>query len=71
MPTHKASRKQLFRAALSLSGLSAAQWAEREGITPEHLSYVLNDRRESRTLTEKIDQFANETLNKHKTALAS
>lgn len=62
MPKAKATRKQLFQASLALAGLTAAEWAEREGITPQHLSYVLNERRESKRLIEKVDAFAKKHL---------
>ena len=65
MPKAKTSRKALFRAALAGVELTAAQWAEREGITPEHLSLVLNGKRESRSLDEKIDGFIRVRLNEH------
>lgn len=70
MPTAKTSRKQLFRAALAIAGLTAGQWAEREGLTAMHLSMVLNGKRDSARLGEKIDAFVRTHLNKH-TALAS
>jgi transcriptional regulator with XRE-family HTH domain len=62
MPKAKASRKQLFRAALAVEGLTAAQFAARVGVTPYHLSVVLNDKRDSRRLTDKIDAFVREKL---------
>jgi len=70
MPTAKTSRKQLFKAALALAGLTATQWADREGLTPMHLSMVLNGKRDSLRLNEKIDAFVRKHLDKH-TALAS
>ena len=70
MPKAKTSRKQLFRAALAIADLTASQWAEREKLTPEHLSLVLNGKRESAALNERIDTFVREHLSKH-TALAS
>jgi hypothetical protein len=65
MPKTKPNRKALFQAALKLAGLTAEEWAIREGITPEHLSVVLNGKRESKTLTDKIDEFARSELLKH------
>jgi hypothetical protein len=57
MPRAKPNRKALFRATLALAGLTAEQWAAKEGVTAGHLSQVLSEKRESRTLTEKIDAF--------------
>lgn len=57
MPRAKSNRKALFRASLTLAGLTAEQWAEQVGITPGHLSQVLSEKRESRSLTDKIDAF--------------
>jgi hypothetical protein len=71
MPDAQPSRKQLFRAALAIAGLTAAQWADRESITPEHLSRVLNSRRESGTLIEKIDAFIAEKLPDHAPSAAT
>lgn len=70
MPKAKTSRKQLFRAALAIASLTAEQWADNEGVTAGHVSQVLSGKRDSRALTEKIDAFTREHLNKH-TALAS
>jgi hypothetical protein len=66
----KTSRKQLFRAALAIAGLTAGEWAEQVGITPQWLSIVLNGKDESITLTEKIDAFIVTHMAGHK-ALAS
>lgn len=52
------ARKARFRAALALTGLTAAEWAVRNGITAGHLSQVLAGKRESRSLEEKVDAFA-------------
>jgi hypothetical protein len=57
MPRAKTGRKALFRAALALAGTTAERWAEGEGVTSGHLSHVLAGKRESATLTEKIDAF--------------
>jgi hypothetical protein len=65
MPKAKTSRKQLFQAARALAGITAAQWADHEDITPEHLSLVLNGKRESARLVEKVDAFIREHLDKH------
>lgn len=70
MAEAKTSRKQLFRAALAIAGLTAAQWADREGITPQWLSMVLNEKDVSLTLGEKIDAFVREHLTERTTALA-
>ena len=62
MPKGKMSRKQLFRVALAGAGLTGQQWAERQGVTLGHLSQVLDEKRESRTLTEKVDAFIEKQL---------
>lgn len=50
-------RKRKFKAALALAGITAQQWAEKEGITRQHLNSTLNNESESKPLTEKIDAF--------------
>jgi hypothetical protein len=50
-------RKRKFKAALALIGLTQQQWAEKEGITRQHLNATLNDESVSKPLTEKIDAF--------------
>lgn len=70
MPRAKTSRKALFRASLAIAGLTAEQWAEREGVTAGHLSQVLSAKRESQTLTEKLDAFIAKHMAGH-AALAS
>ena len=70
MPKPKASRKAQFRAALALAGLTQESWAVREGITPQWLSVVLNEKEESGALNEKIDAFTAEQMARHR-ALAS
>lgn len=62
MPKEKISRKKLFRAALALTGMTATQWATEQGITLAHLSQVLDEKRESGRLTEKIDAFIDKKL---------
>lgn len=70
MTKAKTSRKQVFRAALAIAGLTARQWAEREGTSESYLSLVLNEKRESEALTQKIDTFARKHLPEH-AAMAS
>lgn len=67
MQRTKDTRKARFRAALALAGLTAEQWAEREGITASHLSRVLAGERDSSRLLEKVDAFTEKHL---KTAAA-
>jgi gp16 family phage-associated protein len=62
MPKAKSSRKQLFKAALALDGTTAQEWAESHGITAMHVSMVLNGRRESARLLDKIDAFVAKKL---------
>lgn len=71
MPRAKTSRKQLFRAALAIAGLTQEQWASGEGVTSGHLSQVLSEKRESLTLSGKIDAFVREHLKERASALAS
>ncbi len=70
MPKAKTSRKQLFRAALAIAGITAGEWAESEGITAQWLSMVLSGKSVSQTLNDKIDAFVRLKLDGHK-ALAS
>lgn len=58
MPRTANDRKARFRAALALTDMTAAEWAQEQGVTPSHLSQVLRGLRESKSLTEKIDAFA-------------
>ncbi len=71
MAKAKVSRKQLFKAALALSGQTAAEWAERNGLTPQWVSLVLNGHEVSLRLSDKMDAFILEQLGNKRTALAS
>jgi hypothetical protein len=51
------ARRKAFRAALALAGTTARAFADQQGVTPEHLSYVLNGQRESRRLMDEVDAF--------------
>ena len=51
-PAVQAARDHLRR-----KGWSRREAAERLGVTPEHLSYVLNGHRESRRILEAIKDF--------------
>lgn len=62
MPKGKPGRKQMFRVALASAGLTAQQWAEKQGVTSGHLSQVLDEKRESASLTEKMDEFIRKQL---------
>lgn len=62
MPRAQMRRKRLFRAALALAGLTETQWAEKQGISQPHLSLVLNGKRESKVLTDKVDAFIDKHL---------
>lgn len=70
MPTQPTDRKRLFRAALAVAEMTAEQFAEGEGVTSGHLSNVLNGKRESGSLTDKVDAFVAKHMEGH-TALAS
>lgn len=62
MAKAKTGRKQLFRAALAIAGMTAGQWAAAQGISDSYLSLVLSGKRESVTVTEKIDAFIDKHL---------
>ena len=57
LPQDKPSRKQLFRAALAIAGMTGKQWADEHDVTREHLWHVLSGSRESRSLTDTVDAF--------------
>jgi transcriptional regulator with XRE-family HTH domain len=57
MATTHTTRKTRFRKALAASQLSQAAFARLNKLSPAHLSLVLNGKRESETLTAKIDAF--------------
>jgi hypothetical protein len=62
MAKPKQTRKQLFRAALALAGMSAKKWCELNEVTDGHLWQVLRGERVSVSLTEKVDQFIDKHL---------
>lgn len=64
------SRKARFLKALAAAQMSQAGFARRHDLSPAHLSLVLNGKRESGALTDKIDTFIRECLDEQ-TALAS
>jgi hypothetical protein len=70
MAKPKPSRKRLFRASLAIAGMTAAQWARKQGITPQYLSMVLNRKHISERLTAKIDAFIGEHLQEYTTTAA-
>lgn len=49
-------------AALRIARMTQAEWAKANDVTQGHLSQVLSGDRESRTLTAKIDAFAEKQL---------
>lgn len=51
------SRKRRFRSALALADMTAAEFAEINGVTPAHLSFVLSGKRTSARILEAIDRF--------------
>ena len=55
-------RKARFRVALALRQLTAAEWGARNGVTATHVSLVLHGKRESASLTAKMDSFIAESL---------
>lgn len=62
MPKPTNTRKARFRAALSLAGLLARDWAEENNISESHLSQVLDGKRVSKTLADKVDAFSRKML---------
>ena len=58
------ARRKRFRAALALAGMSLTKWAELEGVTRQHLNEVLNGKRVSAPLNEKIEAFTKQHLSK-------
>lgn len=50
-------RKRAFLRALATARMSQAAFARQLKISPAHLSFVVNGKRDSDTLTEKIDAF--------------
>lgn len=64
MPPIHLTRKTRFKAALAFARMTQAQWAEANGVTPEHLNAVISEKqpRESKALENKIDAFVLEVL---------
>jgi hypothetical protein len=60
--TREPGRKARFRAALSLAGLTASAWADREGITESYLSMILSGQRASPDVEAKIVEFTTKHL---------
>lgn len=56
-PTALAKKRKQLRAALALAGLTQEQFARKQDVTPEHLSYVMNGHRESERLMQEVDAF--------------
>lgn len=57
LPKQTPSRKRLFRAALAIAGVTGTQWAKERGVTRQHLAFVLDGDRESKSLTDEVDAF--------------
>lgn len=55
--TDLARKRKELKAALALAGLTQGMWAAQQGVTPEHLSMVLNGKRESGRLLQELDAF--------------
>lgn len=60
----KRERKQAFKAALALRGMTRKQFAETRGVTPEHLDAVVREApgRVSAPLLAAVDAFITEVL---------
>lgn len=71
MPKGKTNRKQLFRAALAIAGMTAEQWGRTQGVTSGHLSMILSGTRKNDAITSKIDAFVEKHLISRQHALAS
>jgi len=50
-------RRKAFRKALIDAGMTQRDWAKRNDVSEQHLSVVLQGKRESRRLWNKIEQF--------------
>jgi hypothetical protein len=70
MPNAIERRRTRFLRALAATGQSQSAWARANGLTKGHLSLVLNGKRDSDTLNEKINAFIREHAKKP-AALAS
>lgn len=57
MPRALTVRKRKFKAALAWAGITQGQWAAQQGVTPSYVSHILTGFMESKTLTDKIDEF--------------
>lgn len=68
MPQTPLDLKTRFRMALAAVDMSQGDWAESEGYAPNHVSLVLNEKRESKKLIGKIEDFTTRTLRKVKAA---
>ena len=62
MTDERETRKRQFRAALGLAGLTAQQWAEKEGVNPGYLSRVLSGKIKQSWVVDRIDEFARKRL---------
>lgn len=54
---HSPTRKARFRAALALAGITAKEWCQQQGYSENHMYLFLAGRRDSLTLTQKMDAF--------------
>lgn len=55
------SRRRAFRAALALTGTTATAFAERLGVSTNHLSCVLRGDRASKRITEAVAAFVRQS----------
>ena len=54
-------RRTRFLKALATQGMTASGWAQQNGISKAHLSYVLRGERDSVRLNKKIDEYIRTT----------
>lgn len=58
----KARRKACFYASLRLAGTTLKDWAEKQGVTPDHVRMVLSGTRDSLRLENEVDAFIEKHL---------
>jgi hypothetical protein len=59
------TRKARFRAALALAGMTVRDWCQQQGYSEPHVYLFLAGRRDSQTLTDKMEAFIDQYLSQH------